>query len=93
MPDHLLSQCLEQGPDRGHHIANTGSSARQRLVADPHRAHGQTITNGRNATNASYNATIPPAGYADIGYQATNAGNSGRAGSFTLNGEPREAAR
>ncbi len=58
---------------------------------------GQTITSGWNATyaptsgqvtarNVSYNGTIPPNGSTSIGFQATHTGNTGRPGSFTLNG-------
>ena len=58
---------------------------------------GQTITSGWNATyspasgqvtatNASYNASIPPGGSTGIGFQATHTGNTGSPPSFTLNG-------
>ncbi|MDO3686425.1 PHB depolymerase family esterase [Micromonospora sp. C28ISP2-4] len=58
---------------------------------------GQTITGGWNATyspssgavtarNVSYNASVPPGGSVDIGFQATHNGNTGRPASFTLNG-------
>ncbi|MCZ7475281.1 MULTISPECIES: PHB depolymerase family esterase [unclassified Micromonospora] len=58
---------------------------------------GQTITGGWNATyspssgavtarNVSYNASIPPGGSVDIGFQATHTGNTGSPASFTLNG-------
>jgi len=58
---------------------------------------GQTITNGWNATyspssgqvtarNVSYNGTIAPNASVNIGFQATHTGNTGKPGSFTLNG-------
>ena len=64
---------------------------------------GQTITGGWNATysptsgavtarNVSYNPVIAPGGSVDIGFQATHTGNSGKPGSFALNGSPCTAA-
>ncbi|MEU8261886.1 PHB depolymerase family esterase [Micromonospora sp. NPDC048999] len=58
---------------------------------------GQVITSGWNATytpasgtvtarNLSYNATIPPNGSTNIGFQANHTGNAGKPASFTLNG-------
>lgn len=60
---------------------------------------GQTITSGWNATYApssgqvtardvGHNATIAPNASTSIGFQATHTGNSGKPGSFTLNGTP-----
>ncbi|GAB3803099.1 cellulose binding domain-containing protein [Micromonospora zhanjiangensis] len=58
---------------------------------------GQTVTGGWNATftgssgqisarNVSYNGTLAAGGSTDIGFQATHTGNTGKPGSFTLNG-------
>ena len=60
---------------------------------------GQAITGGWNASysptsgqvtarNLSYNGSLPAGGSTTIGFQATHTGNSGKAGSFSLNGVP-----
>jgi cellulase/cellobiase CelA1 len=83
-------------------IANTGSSPINGWSLTFTLPAGQTITNGWNATyatagaqvtatNVSYNATIPVAGQAEIGFQATHTGNTGSPSAFTLNGRPCEA--
>ncbi|MFR9777178.1 PHB depolymerase family esterase [Micromonospora sp. MS34] len=80
-------------------ITNTGTTTVNGWSLAFTLPSGQTITNGWNATytpssgvvtarNVSYNATIPPNGSVDIGYQATHTGNTGKPGSFTLNGMP-----
>ena len=38
------------------------------------------------ARNAGHNATIPPGGSVDIGFQAIHTGNTAAPTSFTLNG-------
>ncbi|MFI7679300.1 PHB depolymerase family esterase [Actinophytocola sp. NPDC049390] len=61
--------------------------------------NGQTITSGWNATytpssgqvtarNVDHNSTIAPNASVSIGFQATHTGNTGKPGSFTLNGTP-----
>ncbi|MFG1714812.1 PHB depolymerase family esterase [Micromonospora sp. NPDC049203] len=80
-------------------ITNTSTTALNGWTLAFTLPGGQTITGGWNATyspssgavtarNVSYNASIPPGGSVDIGFQATHTGNTGRPGSFTLNGNP-----
>ncbi|MEO3745643.1 PHB depolymerase family esterase [Plantactinospora sp. B5E13] len=78
-------------------IANRGTSAINGWSLAFTLPSGQTITSGWNASysptsgavtarNASYNGTIAPNSSVNIGFQATHTGNTGRPGSFTLNG-------
>ena len=78
-------------------ITNSGSSATNGWSLKFTLASGQTITSGWNATyspssgqvtatNASYNATIPPGGSTTIGFQANHTGNAAAPSGFTLNG-------
>ena len=81
-------------------IANTGSTTVNGWSLVFTLPGGQVITNSWNATfsptsgqvtgrNLSYNGTIPPGGsVGGIGFQANHTGNTGRPGSFTLNGVP-----
>ncbi|MGW5666611.1 extracellular catalytic domain type 1 short-chain-length polyhydroxyalkanoate depolymerase [Micromonospora sp. NPDC003776] len=80
-------------------ITNTGTTAVNGWSLAFTLPTGQSITNGWNATYAptsgavtarsvSYNATIPANGSVDIGFQANHTGNTGKPGSFTLNGVP-----
>ena len=78
-------------------ITNTGTSAINGWSLRFGLASGQTITSGWNAsyspasgqvtaTNASYNAAIPPGGSTTIGFQGTHTGNTAAPTGFTLNG-------
>lgn len=78
-------------------ISNTGTASVNGWALVFTLPSGQTITQGWNATysptsgqvtarNLSYNATIPPGGSTNIGFQANHTGNAGRPTSFTLNG-------
>jgi cellulase/cellobiase CelA1 len=78
-------------------ITNTGTTAINGWSLKFSLASGQTITGGWSAgyapasgqvtaTNASYNAAIPPGGSTTIGFQATHTGNSAAPTGFTLNG-------
>jgi len=78
-------------------ITNRGSSTINGWSLKFTLASGQTITSGWNATyspssgqvtatNASYNATIPPGGSTTIGFQANHTGNTAAPSGFTLNG-------
>jgi endo-1,4-beta-xylanase len=78
-------------------ITNTGSTAINGWRLTFNLASGQTITGGWNAayspssgqvtaTNASYNAAIPPGGSTSIGFQANHNGNSAAPSGFSLNG-------
>ncbi|GAA4472101.1 extracellular catalytic domain type 1 short-chain-length polyhydroxyalkanoate depolymerase [Phytohabitans houttuyneae] len=78
-------------------ITNTGGSAVNGWTLAFTLPSGQTITSGWNASyspnsgavtarNASYNGTLAPNASTGIGFQATHTGNTGRPGSFTLNG-------
>ncbi|MFY1674557.1 cellulose binding domain-containing protein [Plantactinospora sp. WMMB334] len=78
-------------------ITNTGTSAVNGWSLRFTLAPGQTITSGWNATytptngqitatNASYNASIPPGSSTTIGYQASHNGNDTPPNGFTLNG-------
>ncbi|MET8068019.1 cellulose binding domain-containing protein, partial [Micromonospora sp. NPDC005313] len=80
-------------------ITNTSTTALNGWTLAFTLPGGQTITGGWNATyspssgavtarNVSYNASIPPGGSVDIGFQATHTGNTGRPAAFTLNGNP-----
>jgi hypothetical protein len=85
------------GLTEGLTITNTGSAAVDGWSLAFTLPAGQTITAGWNATyapaagrvtatNASYNAAIPPNGSVSIGFQATHTGNAGKPTGFTLNG-------
>jgi poly(hydroxyalkanoate) depolymerase family esterase len=78
-------------------IANTGTSAINGWSLAFALPAGQTITSGWNATytpasgqvtatNLGYNAAVAPNGSVSIGFQASHTGNTGKPGSFTLNG-------
>jgi endo-1,4-beta-xylanase len=78
-------------------IANTSSTAINGWSLVFTLPSGQAITSAWNATyspaggqvtarNVSYNATINPGQSTGIGFQATHTGNTGRPGSFALNG-------
>jgi endo-1,4-beta-xylanase len=78
-------------------ITNTGSTAINGWRLTFNLASGQTITGGWNAayspssgqvtaTNASYNAAIPPGGSTSIGFQANHNGNAAAPSGFSLNG-------
>jgi len=78
-------------------IANTGTSAVNGWSLRFTLAPGQTITSGWSAsyspssgqvtaTNAGYNADLPPGGSTTIGFQANHNGNSAGPTGFTLNG-------
>jgi endo-1,4-beta-xylanase len=78
-------------------IANTGTTPINGWALKFALASGQTITSGWSATyaptsgqvtatNASYNAAIPPGGSATIGFQANHTGNAAAPTGFTLNG-------
>ena len=81
-------------------IANTGSTTVNGWSLVFTLPSGQVITNSWNATfsptsgqvtgrNMGYNGTIQPGGsVGGIGFQANHTGNTGRPGSFTLNGVP-----
>ncbi|WP_238010542.1 glycoside hydrolase family 11 protein [Dactylosporangium sp. AC04546] len=78
-------------------ITNTGTTAINGWSLRFTLAAGQTITSGWNATysptsgqvtatNASYNAAIPPGGSTTIGFQANHTGNTAAPSGFLLNG-------
>ena len=80
-------------------ITNTGSTTVNGWSLTFTLPGGQTITSGWNASyspssgqvtarNVGYNAVIPARGSTSIGFQATHTGNTGRPGSFSLNGAP-----
>ncbi len=77
-------------------IANTGSSAINGWGLSFTLPGGQSVTSAWNATvspssgqvtarNLSYNASIPPGGSTEFGFQATHTGNTGKPTSFSLN--------
>ena len=79
-------------------VTNTGSSAINGWSLSFELPAGQQITSGWNAsfsptsgtvtaTNAPYNAAIPPGGSVSIGYQAGHTGNTAAPTSFALNGQ------
>ncbi len=78
-------------------ITNTGSTAINGWSLRFTLASGQNITSGWSATfaptsgqvtatNAGYNAALPPGGSTTIGFQATHTGNSSAPTGFSLNG-------
>jgi endo-1,4-beta-xylanase len=78
-------------------ITNTGTAPINGWSLRFNLAAGQTITSGWNATyapssgqvtatNASYNAAIPPGGSTTIGFQANHTGNTAAPSGFSLNG-------
>jgi len=78
-------------------ITNTGSTAIDGWSLKFTLASGQSITSGWNAsysprsgqvtaTNAAYNASIPPGGSTTIGFQASHSGNDAAPSGFSLNG-------
>ncbi|MEU8799567.1 PHB depolymerase family esterase [Spirillospora sp. NPDC048819] len=78
-------------------ITNTGTTPVNGWTLAFTLPAGQTITSGWgatyqptsgtvDATNASYNASIPAGGSIGIGLQATHTGNTGGPTAFTLNG-------
>ena len=78
-------------------ITNTGTTAINGWSLRFTLAAGQNITSGWNATysptsgqvtatNAVYNAAIPPGGSTTVGFQASHTGNSAAPSGFTLNG-------
>jgi acetylxylan esterase len=80
-------------------VANTGSAPINGWSLAFTLPSGQRISSGWNATisgtsgavtasNVSYNGTIPANGSTSFGFQATHTGDSGKPGSFTLNGQP-----
>jgi acetylxylan esterase len=77
-------------------IANTGTTAINGWSLAFTLPAGQTITSGWNATytpaagaitatNVDFNATIPPAGSVNVGFQASHTGNAAAPTAFTLN--------
>jgi acetylxylan esterase len=78
-------------------ITNTGTTAVSGWSLGFTLPAGQTITSGWGATytpasgtvvarNVTYNAAIAPGASISIGLQASHTGNTGKPGSFTLNG-------
>jgi cellulase/cellobiase CelA1 len=78
-------------------VTNTSSAAVNGWALTFTLPSGQIITSGWNATysptsgavtarNVSYNATIPPNGTINIGFQGTHTGNTNKPTAVALNG-------
>ncbi|WP_433414093.1 extracellular catalytic domain type 1 short-chain-length polyhydroxyalkanoate depolymerase [Microtetraspora malaysiensis] len=77
-------------------VTNTGSSAINGWGLSFTLPGGQSVTSAWNATvspaggqvtarNVSYNASIPPGGSTDFGFQGTHTGDTGKPAAFALN--------